>query len=70
MRKITMYRKLNKDGSLTVSPIKMNKPDSTTNRLVADDGMMLVYGDIATKAIDTDAPDLWSEVEMEESEEL
>lgn len=60
----TLYRTIRADGGVDVSP---NKPDgeyTETYRLIADEGMELVKGDIRTICIDTDNADGWSE-EME-----
>lgn len=65
MQKITLYRVVNADGSVTVTPKEPKQYDSTLYRLVADEGMELVKGDERTIAVDTDSTDEWEEVEAE-----
>lgn len=63
MQKITLYRVVNADGSVTVTPKELEQYESTLYRLVADEGMELVKGDERTIAVDTDSTDGWEEVE-------
>lgn len=59
----TLYRTIRADGGVDVSP---NKPDgeyTETYRLIADEGMELVKGEVRTTCIDTDTTDGWVEVE-------
>ena len=67
----TLYRYIDENGHLTVSP---NKPDAeyaTSHRLIADEGKDLINaeGD-RVPCIDTDNPDAWSEVEQLPDEEM
>lgn len=59
MQKITLYRVINADGSVTVTPKEPEQYESTLYRLVADEGMELVKGDERTIAVDTDSTDGW-----------
>lgn len=65
MQKITLYRVVNADGSVTVTPKEPEQYESTLYRLVADEGMELVKGDERTIAVDTDSTDGWEEVVTE-----
>lgn len=66
MQKITLYRVVNTDGSVTVTPKEPEQYDSTLYRLVADEGMELVKGEERTIAVDVDTADGWEEVEIDE----
>lgn len=60
----TLYRTIRADGGVDVSPNKPIEGDYTeTYRLIADEGMVLVKGDVRTMCIDTDTVDGWEEVE-------
>lgn len=62
-----LYRYAREDGGTTVST---GAPEGTeytvTYRLIADEGMELVKGDIRTSCIDTDDKDGWTEEAAEE----
>lgn len=64
-----LYRYRRENGGVTVST---QKPDGVeceiTYRLIADNGMELVKGDVRTSCIDTDDKDGWTEEEMPEDE--
>ena len=62
MKKIKLYRVGN-----TVSPIKPNEAYETLWRLVADEGRALYDGENTVPAIDTEAPDKWNEVAIDEA---
>lgn len=68
MQKITLYRVVNADGSVTVTPKEPEQYESTLYRLVADEGMELVKGDERTIAVDTDSTDGWEEAETKINE--
>lgn len=57
----TLYVIYNNDGTTTVTPNEISEYDHTTYRLIADDGMELVKGEIRTPVIDTDDIDGWAE---------
>lgn len=60
----TLYRTIRADGGVDVSPNKPTEGEYTeTYRLIADEGMELVKGDVRTMCIDTDTVDGWEEVE-------
>lgn len=60
----TLYRVERADGGVDVSPNKPTDGEYTeTYRLIADEGMELVKGDVRTICIDTDTVDGWEEVE-------
>lgn len=68
MQKITLYKYTREDGGVTVSP---NKPDTEYTemfRLVADEGKVLVKGDITTTCTDVESVEGWEEIEGEEDE--
>ena len=69
MEKITLYRYEREDGGLTVSPVKPECEYTEMYRLIADEGMELVKGDIHTCCIDTDDVEGWEEVELPEEKE-
>lgn len=63
MQKITLYKYERETGRTTVSPVMpIDKEYTTMLRLVADDGMILVNGDIRTCCVDVDSDDGWEEV--------
>lgn len=66
MQIITLYRYNRPDGGVTTSPVKPDCDYTEKFRLVADEGMELVKGDIRTTCIDTDDADGWEDVEFVE----
>ena len=62
MQKITLYRYTRPDGGTTVSPIIPDVEYTELFRLVADEGMLLTDGFNKTPCVDTDTPDIWSEI--------
>lgn len=62
MQKITIYRYVRADGGVTVSPVKPDGEYTELFRLVADEGMVLTDGEQYVSCVDTDAPDIWTEV--------
>lgn len=58
----TLYRYNRPDGGITTSPVKPDCEYTEKFRLVADEGMELVKGDIRTTCVDTDDADGWAEV--------
>lgn len=62
MQIIKLYRYNRPDGGITTSPVKPDCDYTDKFRLVADEGMELVKGDIRTTCIDTDDADGWVEV--------
>lgn len=63
MQTITLYRYIRPDGGVTVSPVKPNCDYTEMFRLVADEGMVLTDGENYSACVDTNKPDVWSEVE-------
>ncbi len=62
-----LYRYARTDGGVTVSTEAPADAECTlTYRLIADEGMELVKGDIRTSCIDTDDKDGWAEEPAEE----
>lgn len=62
MTDVTLYRYEREDGGINVSPIKPEGTEYTVlHRLIADEGMELVKGDIRTPCIDTDDISGWAE---------
>ena len=71
MEKRILYRTTRSDGGIDVSPNKPIEGDYTeTYRLIADEGMVLVKGDVRTMCIDTDTTDGWVETEAIDLEYL
>ena len=64
----TLYRYEREGGGTTVSPIKPDCEYTELYRLIADEGMELVKGEIHTCCIDTDNVEGWEEVELPEEE--
>lgn len=70
MQKITLYRYEREAGHITVSPVMPTDKEYTTMlRLVAEDGMELVNGDIRTICIDVETDEGWTEELVEEEED-
>lgn len=70
MQTIALYRHIRPDGGVTVSPIKPEGDYTEMFRLVADEGMALTDGENYSACVDTDKPDMWTEIEApEETEE-
>lgn len=67
MQKIILYRYTRQDGGVTVSTVKPDTECTEMTRLVADEGYSLTDGNTTTSCIDTDNPDVWSEVEETEN---
>ena len=65
----TLYKYNRENGGVTVSPEKPDGEYTEMYRLIADEGMELVKGDIRTMCIDTDTTDGWEEVEYVETDE-
>lgn len=71
MKKNILYRKIKKNGIVSVSPIKTNDYDSTLYRLIADDGKELVCENIRAICIDTNNPEQWiEEDEVEKNDNI
>lgn len=66
----TLYKYNRENGGVTVSPEKPDCEYTEMYRLIADEGMELVKGDIRTMCIDTDTTDGWEEVESIDLEYL
>lgn len=65
----TLYRYTRENGGVTVSP---NKPDceyTEMYRLIADEGMILVNGDVQTICVDVETAEGWTEIEAPVEEE-
>lgn len=59
----TLYRVKRTDGGIDVTPNKPNHEDYTeTYRLIADEGMILTDGENTYGCIDTDEPDMFTEI--------
>jgi hypothetical protein len=71
MQVINLYKYIRKDGGVTVSPVKPDCEYTEMFRIVADEGKVLVKGDIVTTCIDTDFIEGWEEIDApEELEEI
>jgi hypothetical protein len=68
MQKITLYKYTREDGGITVSPIKPDTEYTEMFRLVADEGKVLVNGDITTTCTDVVSTEGWTEIEEEKEE--
>lgn len=65
MNVITLYRVRRADGGITATPIEQEEYESTLFRIIADDGMELVKGDVRVSCIDTESLDGWTEEPVE-----
>ena len=68
MEKILLYRYTRADGGITVSPIKPDVEYTEMFRLVADEGKVLVKGEITTPNTDVASVEGWEEVEGTDGE--
>ncbi len=72
MQQIELYRYVEQDGSITVTPIKRSDTDTVHKiRLIADEGKALTDGENITTVIDVAISDInnWQEIdEPQESE--
>ena len=69
MQIVTLYRYQRPEGGVTVSPVMPEGVAYTTKfRLIADEGKILVNGDIDTTCIDVNSTDGWSEIDAPEEE--
>ena len=67
MQIITLYRYQRPEGGVTVSPVMPEGVEYTTKfRLIADEGKILVNGDIMTGCTDVDSEEGWSEIDAPE----
>lgn len=67
MRTITLYRFERENGKTTISPdYPQDKPFTILYRLIADEGMELVKGDLIVPCIDTTDTSGWTERVVEE----
>lgn len=64
MQTIILYRTINNNGVVTISPTKPDKYDGFGYRLVADNYKELVKDDIRASVIDTDSVEGWEEVDV------
>jgi hypothetical protein len=62
MQTINLYKYIREDGGTTISPVKPDCEYTEMYRLVADEGKILVNGDILTYCTDVENPEGWSEV--------
>ena len=73
MQKIQLYKVEREDGGYDITP-KRPQGDYTLHgfRLIADEGKILVNGDIQAFCIDTLEPDEWEEIDApdEDSEQI
>lgn len=70
MQKKQLYRVVREDGGITHTPNRPNEAGYTIMyRLIADEGMILVNGDIQTYCVDVDEVDGWEEIKEPTREE-
>ena len=65
MQIINLYKYTREDGGVTVSPIKPDCEYTDMVRLVADEGKVLVKGEITTTCTDVASVEGWEEVDDE-----
>ena len=69
MQIVTLYRYQRPEGGVTVSPVMPDGVEYTTKfRLIADEGKILVNGDITTSCTDVDSAEGWSEIDAPEED--
>ena len=68
MNVITLYRVHRADGGITTTPVEPEEYESTLFRIVSDDGMELVKGDVRVSCIDTESLDGWVEEGLTKNE--
>lgn len=61
MQSKTLYKYTRLDGGTTVSPVKPDCEYTVMYRLIADEGKILVKGDLRTSCTDTDTTEGWTE---------
>lgn len=62
MQIIPLYKYEREEGGITVSPMKPDGTYTEMFRIVAEEGMVLVNGDIVTSCTDVESLDGWGEV--------
>lgn len=67
MQIVKLYRIQREHGGITITPNKPNEYESELFRIVADEGMELVKGDVRVSCIDTESLDGWIEEPVEEA---
>lgn len=70
MQIINLYKYIRKDGGTTVSPVKPDCEYTEMFRIVADEGKVLVKGDILTSCTDVDSTEGWEEIDDPEEPEV
>ena len=63
MQTIKLYKYNRADGGVTVSPIKPDTEYTEMYRLVADEGKVLVNGEVTTTCTDVASAEGWSEID-------
>lgn len=70
MEKKILYRYKRGERCVVVSPEKPDCEYTETYRLIADEGKILTEGDIFAPVVDTDAPDIWTEIDAPAEKEI
>ena len=65
MQIINLYKYIRSDGGVTVSPVKPECEYTGMFRIIADEGKVLVKGDIVTTCADVETIEGWEEIEDE-----
>ena len=63
MQTIKLYKYNRADGGVTVSPIKPDTEYTEMYRLVADEGKVLVNGEVTATCTDVTSDEGWSEID-------
>lgn len=66
MQVINLYKYIREDGGVTVSPIKPDCEYTEMFRIVADEGKVLVKGDVVTTCADVESIEGWEEIDEPE----
>lgn len=69
MRIINLYRYERETGRISVSPVKPDGEYTELVRLIADEGKILVKGNVETSCVDTESAEGWEEVDAPEEKD-
>lgn len=66
MQIVKLYKYTREGGGVTVSPVKPDCEYTDMVRLIADEGKLLVKGDVTTTCADVDSAEGWTEIDAPE----
>lgn len=59
----TLYRYERENGGITISPVKPDVEYTEMYRLIADEGKILVNGNVQTACVDVESTEGWTEID-------